>query len=95
MLTDKVKKYIRENVVEAIVSNYAKYKAKHKQKEPRFNLVLLPTFSAIFVEFMRECGNSLGLKYYDLVTLSSAPNDWEIYMDGKLIGCGNFEYDDF
>lgn len=95
MLTEKVKNYISENVVEAIVSNYEKYKARHKDREPKFNLVFLPTFSALFVEFMHECGNRMGSAYYDLVTLSKSANDWQIYMNGVLIGSGNFEYDDF
>lgn len=95
MLTEKVKKYITENVVEAIVSNYEKYKARHHQGEPKFNLVFLPTFSALFVEFMHECGNHLGTMYYDLVTLSKSSNDWEIYMNDVLIGSGNLGYDDF
>lgn len=95
MLTEKVKKYIKENVVDAIVSNYEKYKVTNKQKEPRFNLVFLPTFSALFIEFMNECGNHLGTMYYDLITLSKSSHDWEIYMNDVLIGSGKFEYDDF
>lgn len=95
MLTEKVKTYIRENVVDAVVSNYEKYKIKHKQKEPKINLVFLPTFSALFIQFMHECSNHLETVYYDLVTLSKSSNDWEIYMDGVLIGSGKFEYDDF
>lgn len=95
MLTEKVKNYIAENVVHAVVSNYEKYKTKHKQKEPKFNLVFLPTFSAVFVQFMHECSSRMETIYYELITLSSASNDWEIYMDGVLIGSGKFEYDDF
>ncbi|HEY9560575.1 MAG TPA: hypothetical protein VIR29_07280 [Anseongella sp.] len=95
MLTEKVKNYIRENVVEAVVSNYEKYKARHTHSEPKINLVFLPTFSALFVEFMHECSNHMGSMYYDLVTLSKSSKDWKIYMDGVLIGSGNFEYDDF
>lgn len=95
MLTEKVKKYIRENVMEAILSNYEKYKLSNKQHEPKFHLVFLPTFSALFVEFMHECGSRFESLYYELVTLSKSSNDWEIYMNDVLIGSGKFEYDDF